>query len=89
MAFGDLNGLESIQKNHLADVDRMKDILGAGKRLTAGDVEEVKNRESKEVVEQAKGIFGAAENDVAHSMDIEESIVSVERGVKRLVRDLE
>ena len=72
-------------------MDKVKDVLGIGKRLAAGEVEEVETGKGREAFEQAKGIFcgvGGQENAGA-GVDVEETIQGVERGVKRMVRGME
>ena len=93
-AFGDQSALTVLQKNHEADVQSLKDVLLAGKRIAAGELEGVEQRArakelvgKKDVLEQAKGIFGELKKVEGDGLD--KSLANVERGVRRMVKGMD
>lgn len=92
-AFQD-DALAAIQTNHEADVQTVKDVLAAGKRICAGELEGVEQQArakelmgKSEVAEQAKGIFGQPRR--VEGEGVERTLEFVERGVRRMVRGME
>jgi len=94
--FSGQDSLEAMQKNHQADLDRVKDVMLVGKRLCAGELEgaeqQARARElmgRKEVFEQAAGIFGGPGKKGAGDEGVDKTLEYVERGVRRMVKGME
>ena len=84
----------SLQQNHEADIQKVKDVMLIGKRLCAGELESIEHQARakelmgrKEAFEQAAGIFSGPKEDSDGSVD--RTLECVERGVRRIVKGME
>ena len=75
-------------------MQKVKDVMLAGKRICAGELEAVEQQaragelaESREVYEQAAGIFGGPVKACDEGM--ERTLVCVEKGARRMVKGME
>lgn len=94
--FATQNSPETLTESREADVEQLKNVMQAGKRICAGDLEAVvqqaKAKEllgKREVFQQAAGIFGTPRKGCGEGEGVDRTLRYVERGVRRMVKGLE